>query len=154
MLIFKIADSDVRAFMDKLLRGQTFYAFEVRDIEIFALTQVTLSGKLDNSFLEVPTESAFCTWALLQPYVFTLIKGTRRPKSIKLTLTMPKEQMETLHQNAALCALNIRFMDGEILITTATSQKTFVPDKSVEHIWDDYATHFFQENGICATIIQ
>ena len=44
--------------------------------------------------------------------------------------------------------LNIHFENGRLSCVTGTSFKTFTLDKTLEHVWDEYAERFFIHKGI------
>ena len=151
MLVFKITESDVKAFMAQLLRDDTFYLFDVRGVEIAAMTKFQISGALDKDYIEGEAEQEaglYCPWRLLQPTVRELIKGKKRPKSIKLTLSLPAERTSALHQNASAFFLNISYEHDEILCTTGASEKHFSMDKAVNAAWDDYIKAFIEEKNV------
>ncbi|MDR1530770.1 MAG: DUF5721 family protein [Clostridiales bacterium] len=159
MFVFKILEKDVKLFMQKLLREETFFDFEVRGVEVSMLTKFEINGALDRDFLpnadpSVPAERRYCLWRELQPYVFFIIKGGKRPKSLKIIFSLPQEKTAELHSNASAYFLNISFENNEVLCTTASSEKNFAMDKTVDYIWEDYIKEFFGKNGVPITIIE
>lgn len=150
MFVFKILPPDVKPFMNKLLREEAFDAFEVRGVEIAALTRFQISGALDPDFAEgdVSPDRRFCIWRELKAHVFDIVRGGKRPKHMKITLSLPPEQAAMLHENASACFLNISFEGEEVLCTTGTSEKSFTMDKTLDATWDDSVKAFVAKHGI------
>jgi hypothetical protein len=147
VFVFKIAD--VKTFMGKLLREDVFAPWEVRTVELSALARFEINGALDRDFLDAdPQGRAFCLWRELQPYIFGLIKGGKRPKMLKVVLSLPPAQVAELHKNAAAYFLNILFERDEILCTAASSERNFAMDKGVDRVWEEYIRDFFRQKGI------
>ena len=44
--------------------------------------------------------------------------------------------------------LNIRYQEKKLVCFTGLSYKTFVMDKTLDHLWDDTARQFMRQNGI------
>ncbi len=151
MQAFNIPEPDVKSFMNRLLKESLFDGFEVRGVEVFGITRFSLSGALDNSFVEANesgNDRAFCLWSELRPYVFQIIKGGKRPKAIRLIFSLDSVKAQSLHENAAALFLNIAYEGNSITCTTATSQKNFSLDKSMDMLWDENVINFFRENQI------
>ncbi len=151
MLALYIIESEVRDFMNKLLREEVFDGFEVRGVELNTLTKFEINGKLDKDFLpddQKETERLYCTWSELRPHILNLIKGTKRPKTFKIVFSLPTQAVESLHKSASAYFLNLTFDGSIILITAMSSEKNFQMDKSVGNVWDEYATDFFKKNKI------
>ena len=149
MIVFQVTGEDVKKMMRHLLREETFDHFEVRGVEIAAMTKFQISGDMDKGFLNEGAEQSegnaalYCTWRVIRPIAFYLVKGKKRPKSIKLTLSLPAGQTAALHPNAAAYFLNLHYENDEILCTTGTSEKRFAMDKAVDAAWDDDVRAFF-----------
>ncbi len=151
MLVLTIDEEQVKPFMRKLLKEDAFDHFCVRGVDIAALTRFQITGEINGDFLEEGQETppdGFCTWSMLKPYVFQIIKGDKRPKFMKFTFSMPQEQLEALHPNAAALFLNLSFEGGEVHCTTGTSEKTFTMDKTVDLAWEAYVQGFLVKLGL------
>ena len=150
MLALSITNADLKNFMGKLLKEETFDAFEVRSAEISMHFNIEIHGLLNKSLLpegEIP-ERNYILWGEARPLVFGFIKGKVKPKSIKIVLSLPPDEVEKLHKNASAYFINILFENDSILITTAASEKVFSMDKSVISSFNDYVAEFFGRNGI------
>jgi hypothetical protein len=138
MLSFSIAETEVRDFMNKLLREEVFDSFDAREVDISSFARFVIDGVRDDGC---------CSWGELRPYVLNIIKG-RRPKAFKIILSLPSEQRESLHGNAAACFLNLVFDGSEILCTAAAAEKNFALDRAALTAWQEYITVFFKDKQI------
>jgi len=149
MLILKITEPELNVFMARLLKEDTFDAFEVRGLEVSTFTNFQISGAVDASFDEdTPEDAAYCRWERIKPFAVSFIKGKKRPSSVNITLSYPPESAKHIHPNSAALFLNINYEHGELHVTTAVSQRNFSLDKSVEGAWDDHINAFFASNNI------
>lgn len=113
-------------------------------------------NKDSNNKLENPEDDAetklvkaeFHEWSTIKPYIFNIIKGTSKPKSMKIVFSAKKELMEEISINASAMFLNLHFEKNSLQITTATSQTTFDLNNSVDKSWEEYAIKFLQTNDI------
>ncbi len=143
MILISIPESNVKDFMKKLLKETLFDNFEINGVEIISFTKFEISGKLyeDN-------ERKNCTWRELRPYIFNIIKGTQKPKIIKIIFSLPKEYLAKIHPNGASFYINMLFENDQICFTTGSSEKNFSLDKTVASNWDNYVKNFFNKNNI------
>lgn len=148
MIVFSI--DDTKAFMSKLLKENTFDFFEVRGIEVHSFTKFTITGTLDINVEEDKNSRDYCTWQQLRPYIFNIIKGSVKPRSIKIIFSLDTESSLKLHNNAAALYLNLHFVDDNVTFTTGTAQKSFILDKSLDQAWEDYIKKFFNSEGLLA----
>lgn len=88
---------------------------------------------------------------------FLLMKGKKLPVSFKFVLQLSdhntdwllgKYHLEHLKEQLSGLYLNIRYQDKKLICVTGLSYKTFVMDKTLEHVWDDTAAQFMKQNGI------
>ncbi len=153
MLALNIPQSEIKCFMNMLLKEEVFDKFEVRSAVINSFIQFNIDGLLE---IKEETESSvknYISWKKLRPYIFNIIKGSPRPRIMKLVFSLPRDNMQKLADGASAMFLNILFESGEVLITTGASQKVFSLDKSVEAIWDEYIKKFCKKNNIPVSYI-
>jgi len=135
-------ESDVRGFMNRLLREDPFDAFEVKAAELYALTRVDISGAQDGV-----EEKRNVVWRELKPLVTALIK-CKMPRLIKIIFSLSAGEAESLHPNASALFINMVYENGGIAFTSGTSQKQFALDKSLDERWDAYVADFFSRHEI------
>jgi len=151
MLALKVTNDELKNFMSKLLKEETFDFFEVRSAEISMHFNVKIDGFLNKDLLsddEQCTERSYILWSEARPLVFDFIKGKIKPKSIKVVLSLPKEEALNLHKNASAYFVNILFENDSVMITTAASEKVFSMDKSVISSFNDYVIELLNHSGI------
>ena len=73
---------------------------------------------------------------------------------MKIIFSMESAEAQKLHENGAAMHLNIQYSGEEIYFTSATAQKGFSLDKSLDHVWEDYLKEFFDANKIKAKEIE
>jgi len=148
MLSFSIIETEVRDFMNKLLREGCFDSFEVREVDICSFARFVIGGVMPEEADEDGKDSlCYCTWGELRPYVFNIIKG-RRPRAFKIVLSLTAEHAAALHNNMSACFLNLMFDGNRVICTASASEKTFALDRAADGIWQEYILKFFKENKI------
>lgn len=151
MYIFYIVKSEIKIFMNKLLKGNEFDSFEVRKIELETISKFSIEGKINKNYLPEDEKREFCTWQELKPYIFQIVKGNKKPKNMKIIFSLSKNIIDQLSDNASAMFLNVNFEDNKIICTTGTSQKNFSLDNTVDIIWEEYINKFIKQAGIAVS---
>ena len=145
MLALELDKNDVKSFMGRLLREEIFDAFEARTAEISAFVRITLDG-----VKEAPEDGAakggFSLWSEVRPLVFEIIKASSKPRHMKMIFS--HNAAEEIHTNAAALFLNVLYENDSLTFTTATAQKEFALDKSLDTAWDTWVRSFFEKIGV------
>lgn len=153
---------EVKSFMAKLLMNTTFDVFLVKELELQTFTGFTINGQLNEAFftkeeLEERAEQKAILWTEVKQIVYSMIKGSKTPLSLKIIFQLPRQQCEALLQQLGGryrieeiggLYLNVRFEKGELRIITGTAIKTFTLDKSLEQEWDLRVKNLLKEQGI------
>jgi hypothetical protein len=153
---------EVKVFMSKLLAGNTFDAFWLRELELQTFTGFSITGQLNEGFfskeeLELREEQKAVTWGDVRQIAFSMIKGNKTPLSLKIVFQLPNNQCETLLRSIqggfrleeiGGLYFNIRFEKGELRVITGTAIKTFTMDKTLEQEWDRMVKDILKEQGI------
>lgn len=144
MLKAVITDGNIKMIMNELLLGKGFDKLEMRSCEITTNVSYKIDGIINKQWYETPYENgaSYIKWADIKPTVFNIIKGKKSPKTMKLVFSMSRENMEELHSNAAACFLNLAYENDTASVITATMQKQFALDKSLDMVWDDSVRKF------------
>lgn len=152
MLALQLEKQHVKQFMNLLLRGETFDIFEMRTVDIAAHVHTNINGAADFT-ADAATEQKphFSTWGSVRQLVYEVIKACGKPRSCKIVLSYPADAVQNIHSNAAALFLNIIYDAGEINITTGTSQREFIYEKTLEATWEDYVRQFFAKEGLHVT---
>lgn len=150
MLMLEVPETGVKDFMNKLLKEEIFDGFECRTAIInsfarFEITGVPAKGKTDAETAEKPI---YCLWRTIRPHVFNIIKGSERPKTMKIILAMGGSEMELNFPEASALFLNILFDEGKITLTTGTAEKKLSFQKDLDNSWGKYIQDMLQHNNI------
>jgi len=165
MLNLKIEAVDVRLFMGALLMSDKFDFLEVRGIDLTTFTHFNISGQKivqaeseadsdDDDKPEEKVKTTYCKWEEIRPFVHNFIKGGAKPSYMKLIFSLESGEAHKLHDNAAAMYLNITYNGEEVFFTSATAQRGFSLDKSLDHVWEDYLVEFFRANEISVREIE
>jgi len=144
MLALAMEESAVKDFMGKLLREGIFNCFDVHNIEIVTTTRISIDGILIEN--ETENRVRLSSWEALRPIVYTIVKASSKPKSIKIVFF--HQEPQSIHNNAKAVSLIMNYESDNITFTTATSQKEFALDKSLDLAWDEWVRGFFSQKGI------
>ncbi|WP_022767384.1 DUF5721 family protein [Butyrivibrio sp. NC2007] len=165
MIALKIKQQ--KNFMAKLLTTELFDSFLVEEVTIDTFNTFTIDGRIHKEFYKDSEESEaalsneFSNWAKIRPIALILIKGKQTPLGFKFILHLSDSDKLTLLQNADMdispdqisLGINLRFSQGEVIITTGVSYNIFTLDKSAEKAWDEYIPSFLESNGIEADLL-
>lgn len=146
MIIFKVQTEDIKVFMNKLYKEDTFEMFEVRSFSVSTYIKYSIDGFIDQSLM--PSERKYATWKDIRPFALSSIKGSIRPKSIKIQFSLKPTEVPDISANCDAVLLNMIYENDEILLTTSTLQKQFALDKSDEQIWSEYSAKLLEQKGI------
>ena len=166
MILCKITDK--KDFMNKLLGGDCFHSFLLKEASILSFIPFQLDGRINTSFFpEDDPDTAhylteeFAKWEDVRPICFDIIKGKRTPTRFQFTLYLKKEAVEQVLSKEQLTmeaafvqhfVLNVRFEQGEITLTTAVDYAAFTLDKQAEHLWDQALMKFLSGKQITYTM--
>ena len=141
MLALELSDDLVKGFMGRLLKEDIFNEFKVRSVDILAKNRFSLDGEISGS-----ETKNFSMWSEVRPLVYEIIKQMGKPSVLKIVLSH-KEPL-AIHENASALFLNMMYENGKVSFTTATSQKAFSLDKTLDSSWDEWMRSFFGSIGI------
>jgi len=143
MLALELDKTAVKGFMGKLLREDLFDTFDVRTLEIAAATRITIDGAVIEKAPEEAEEkkASFTSWGALRPLVYEVIKLSSKPKHVKIVFS--HRSPYDIHTNAAALFLNLVYESDSVSFTTATAQKEFALDKSLDSAWGEWVRGFF-----------
>jgi len=146
----------VKTFMNRILREDVLDAFEVRAVELGLSIRISIAGALEAVPVEDNEESkplspGYTSWEALRPLIYAIIKTGEKPKQIKIVFSFKASDIGSIHPNAAALFLNLMYENGIVSFTTATAQREFALDKSLDDIWDEWVRNFFAQSGIIVT---
>lgn len=164
MIALKI--EDMKDFVSKLLTHETFDKFYVGESVIRTSTDFKIGGRLNRDYYsndewEALEGREYSVWSEVRPLAYQLIKGRKLPVYFQFIFQLSGENQRWLmERNSSLLVknedirgmyLNIRYENGMIQCVTGLSLKTFIPDKTVEHLWDETVRQFFRQNQIAVS---
>lgn len=156
---------DMKGFVSQLLVHETFDKFYVGESMIRTFADFKMGGSLNKDYYtsdewEALEGRTLCLWSEVRPFAYSLIKGKKLPVSFQFIFQLSESnQRWLLERNASSVFgddvrglyMNIRYEKGKLQCVTGISFKTFILDKTVEHLWDDTVRQFFKQNGIAFT---
>lgn len=162
MLALQITST--KQFMNLLLTSDCFSSFLLESAKVTTFNTFTLDGRIHPEFYDhedtdsqEKTKYSFSKYMDVQDYLFSIIKGSRTPLSIKIALLLNPEAMEKLLINASCSVpkesisafvLNMKYDGSKIMLTTAISYEGFTMDKSAESVWDNALKKFLSTKEI------
>jgi len=155
MIAVTMDSAAVKSFMGRLLKEDVLDKFEVRGVEIGIATRVSINGAIEvaggakDENVKVPT--VYSTWEALRPLVYSIIKTSTKPSLVKIVFSHKAQEATAIHANAAALFLNMVYENDAVQFTTATAQKEFALDKSLDNAWDEWVRGFFISKNIAVT---
>ena len=147
---------NTKNFMAHLLARETFDDFLLEEATIKTYNTFSINGRVIPEFYDDYEFSyEFSEWKNLKSICFDLIKGKTTPVAFQFVLQIKPELVEKILKEGGSSVspslvksftLNIRYINSEITVITATSLNTFIPDRSADELWDAYIGSFL--NGI------
>ncbi len=148
--------------MARLLTTDIFDKFLLEEAVIDTFSTFQINGRLHKDFYKGQEESEpipdqeFVSWEKIRPIALNLIKGKQTPLGFKFILHLGDEAKLRLLKDADMdispdqlqLGINIRYANGEVIVTTGVSYNIFTLDKSAEKAWDEYIPSFLESNDI------
>lgn len=156
--------NDNRTFTAALFTGTLFDHMKTESVQIVTAYTLRLDGRCVPSFFTAEELAdmpgglpEFAVWKQLRELCFTVIKGKKAPVSFQITFHADERTLLRLSQSEECTVdtgliqalvLNIRYESGACRLTTGTALCTFVPDKSLDKLWDEEIQRFLTESRI------
>ena len=154
MIAVALDTTAVKGFMGRLLREDVLDQFEVRGVELGLNIRISINGAQEapeTDETESPKAAGYVSWETLRPMIYDIIKNGSKPKLIKIVFSYKAQQAKEIHANAAALFLNMVYENDTVYFTTATAQKEFALDKSLDDSWDQWVRSFFLQNNIAVS---
>lgn len=162
MIALKI--SGLGSFMSRLFSGNTFDSFLLAEGTLQMGVTWQVDGKLNRGFYEKdvwedPAQRPYdyTSWSEVRPALRDLIRGKKAPVSFQFVLHLKPELMESLLRKegdnellscVGAFVLTIRYKDGEVILLTGISMKSFTINKNADILWDKVIRRFLQSKEI------
>ncbi len=142
--------SNISHFMNALLKGDSFDDFLVQEIVIKNGPSFVIEGEYTKE------EGLKTDYSKVKNLCFDMVKGKTMPKSMKFVLALSPEKISELITTGGVdvdidsvssLSINVLFNGEALSVTTGTSFKTFVMDKTLEKAFDAYIEDMMSEYG-------
>lgn len=153
-----------RTFMAALFTGTLFDALQTESVQITTACTFKIEGRTVPAFYtaeeiaELPDGlPAFTLWSNLRGLCFDAIKGKKTPLFFQITFHADAETVKRLTSLeectvdvsfVQALALTIRYESGVCRLTTGTAYTTFLPDQSLDRLWDEDMQRFLLAHGV------
>ena len=149
---------DIKDFTSHLLLKDRFDSFCFIEGEIMTFNTFRIDGFIQKEFFDTDSElPEYSYWKNIREYCFQIIRGKRTPLSFRFVFSLSPKNIERLIRQSVPSVrpedvqglyLNLHFDGTHLTCVTGTSFKTFILDKSLEHIWDEMVQKVFHQKGI------
>ena len=164
--MLSIQIQDVKEFMNQLLRADLFHPFYLWEASIKTGVSYHVDGRLNEDFyntdeLEALPQTDYISWAQIKPQIFSMIKGSKTPLSMKIILMLSnactnqlltKYNLPLSDENINGLFLNIYYDGTNLSCTTGVSYRTFTLDKRLETVFEESIQTFLRSAGIAYTL--
>ena len=124
--------------------------------------RIGIDGRLNHDFyntdeLESLPQTDYTSWASIKPQIFSMIKGSKTPLSMKIILILSRANTDQLLTNYNLplsseningLFLNIHYDRTNLSCTTGVSYRTFTMDKRLETVFEETILTWLSQNKI------
>lgn len=139
--------------MQALLHSASFDSFSLQEVSVTKDISLFLEGRLHPEYYTSEDIAAspnhslheFALWGEHREILAAFIKGDKTPLSFKFVLQAPEGYMQKLLTSPDFTAdpslvksliLTFRYENMTLTCLTGTAFTTFVPDKSLDGLWD------------------
>lgn len=156
--------TDIKVFMNRLLRSELFDNFLLSEAVIFQDAAVTIDGHLQKDYftteeleLQHLSDVKILPYSMLRPTCYQLIRGKKTPVYFKFVfLLSPQNQNHLLAQSASGLTsndvngifLNLTYQNARLTLTTGISYSTFTAFHTLDEEWDDMMKKFLTKHDI------
>lgn len=148
--------SNTKSFMAKLLGSEIFDDYLVSEVTVKTFNTFNIDCRIvPEYFDDYEFGYEYSVWKDIRPIAFDLIKGRTLPVYCHFILQPKPEETERLLRLGGVTlpdgilkslTLNIKYINNEVTLITATSYNSFSQDRSADRLWDEYITHFIASN--------
>lgn len=156
--------TDIKDFMNKLLRAEVFDHFLLQEAMITSSATYNINGQITKGFFsEEEMEELqlsgcrFLPFSMLKTNCFDLIKGKKTPSAFRFVfLLSPKNMEKTISavgssytpSDVTGMYINVKYQNQLLSLTTGIAYNTFSTDKTLELEWDKMVMKFLKQHEI------
>ncbi len=153
-----------KEFMNRLLRSDLFDHFLCAEATIDGAVSYQIDGHINRDFFDEDEAEAlfadgsmYMPYSYLRPILLTMIRGTHTPLFLKLVLMLsPKNAANTIRCSGTSLTtddingifFNLTYRNGQTILTTGVSYRTFTMDRSFDLSWDTFAARFLASHDL------
>ena len=150
--------------MNRLLKSELFDHFLLAEATIHGAISYNVDGHINQEFFEAEELAAltadgseYLPFSHFRPICYELIRGKHTPLYMKFVfLLSPANEKKTIASADTVFSaedvggmfLNLTFRDGQMILTTGVSYRSFTMDRSLDNAWDTLAARFLNNHGI------
>ena len=155
---------DQKQFMNRLLKSELFDHFLLAEATIHGAISYNVDGHINQEFFEAEELAAltadgseYLPFSHFRPICYVPIRGKHTPLYMKFVfLLSPANEKKTIASADTVFSaedvggmfLNLTFRDGQMILTTGVSYRSFTMDRSLDNAWDTLAARFLNNHGI------
>ena len=156
--------TDIKDFMNKLLRSEVFDHFLLQEAMITSCATYTINGQITKGFYsdaelaELHLEDCrFLPFSMLKGNCFDLIKGKKTPSAFRFVFLLSPSNMEktiasvgSSYQPSDVTGMyiNLKYQNQLLSLTTGIAYNVFSTDKTLESEWDKMVIKFLKQHEI------
>ena len=156
--------TDIKDFMNKLLRTEVFDHFLLQEAVITSSATYTINGQITKGFYteeelsELHLEGCrFLPFSMLKTNCFDLIKGKKTPSAFRFVFLLSPHNMEktiasvgSSYQPSDITGMyiNLKYQNQLLSLTTGIAYNIFSVDKTLESEWDKMVIKFLKQHEI------
>ncbi len=156
--------TDIKDFMNKLLRTEVFDHFLLQEAMITSGATYTINGQITKGFFSEEeidelhlNGCRFLPFSMLKTNCFDLIKGKKTPSAFRFVfLLSPKNMEKTIAavgssytpSDVTGMYINVKYQNQLLSLTTGIAYNTFSTDKTLELEWDKMVMKFLKQHEI------
>ena len=156
--------TDVKNFMNKLLRSEIFDHFLMQEAVITSACTYTINGQITKGFYteeeleELQLEGCrFLPFSMVRGNCFDLIKGKKTPSAFRFVFLLSPSNMEktiaavgSSYNIADVTGMyiNLKYQNQLLSLTTGIAYNIFSTDKTLENEWDKMVMKFLKQHEI------
>ena len=145
--------TDIKKMMQTLLHSASFDQFSMQEVSVAKDISLFMEGRLHPEYYTSEdiencpqlTTREFSLWGEHRGLLAEFIKGDKAPLSFKFVLQAPDSYVQKLLTSPDFTSdpslvksliLTFRYENMTLTCLTGTAFRTFVPDKSLDQLWD------------------
>lgn len=156
--------TDIKDFMNKLLRSEVFDHFLLQEAMITSCATYTINGQItkgfysDEELAKLQLEGCrFLPFSMLKGNCFDLIKGKKTPSAFRFVFLLSPSNMEKTiasvgssytSSDVTGMYINLKYQNQLLSLTTGIAYNVFSTDKTLESEWDKMVVKFLKQHEI------